>query len=403
MSTQSENSREPSAGGVKPSPVTAMGPTYEEWGAWTSEVKTAYLRAYCEAELFYRGVISFQWKGNFGPALDRAIAHLDYHWPNPSRSFSEEYGEIISFYQDPKNQHIGLSPARRCVLMQIAGYSPSVVQESILKIRNKAYERVDPRDRILRQRHPSLAELEQLSSTRALDENELWIRAQLTASEKGTDAALPLLNSFIADHPVHDKALFLRGRLLLAKNDSAGIVDLERVVELDPESLADAYELIAAFHFRKHDPEAAEDFAALARRWRTIQEAAEFERVSVENGDELAPHELSEEVLVVVRNQLQRFPEIAACYLARKVVKLFVDRHFYLLGLVIDAVPTGEDAERVSTDLIVNIQTQIVLPERTYLVVFDEGTRVLREKVQALPAAELYCRGGGAANTGEHT
>jgi hypothetical protein len=395
MLTDPERSREPRTGNVKPSPVTAMGPKCDEWAAWTSEVKFAYLRGYCEAELFYRGIIWLQWKGNFGPGIDRAISHLGYKWPCPSRSFAEEYEAMVRFYEDPKNEHIAPCAARRCVLMQIAGYPPSVIQETMLKVRTRSFEKVGLRDRILPERWPSLAELEKRSSTRALDENESWILVQLTAREKGPDAALPLLSTFLEAHPVHDGALFLRGRLLLDKNDPAGVVDLERFVELEPDSLAVAHELIAAFHYRQHDADTAETFAALARRWRTIEQIAESERVSIENGDELIPHELSDDVLTVLRDQLRRLPEIATCYLARKMVQVFVDQHFYLLGVAIDSVQPDNNAERRSTDLIVKIKTQIVLPEQTYVVVFDESTRALQDKVRALPSARFYTRKKG--------
>jgi hypothetical protein len=159
-----------------------MGPTCSEWTSWPLAQRHAYLRGYLEAEMFYRGVMSFQWKGKFGPATDRAIAHMDFNWPTPARTLDEEEIAITRFYEDPRNQNILFFPARRCVLMQLAGYPPSAVREAILKVRKSQMDDPTFPDRMLKQRSPSLEELETLSASRALDEEESWNRIRLTAS-----------------------------------------------------------------------------------------------------------------------------------------------------------------------------------------------------------------------------
>jgi tetratricopeptide (TPR) repeat protein len=360
-------------------PLTMMGPTCSEWTSWPLAQKHAYLRGYLEAELFYRGLMSLQWKGKFGPAMDRAIAHVDFSWPTPSRTLNEEERAITTFYEDPRNQYVLFFYARRCILMQIAGYPPSDVREAVLNVRKKSFDDPDFRDRILRRRSLSLEELETLSASRGLDEEESWRLAHLTAREKGPDAARPLLDTLIASYPMHAQAFLLRGQLLLARNDVSGIKDIERSLEIDPTSLADAYDLIAEFFHRQRDPENAETYAGLALRYRTIEIAAESERISIENDDVLVPHDLPDEVLEVLREQIGQIPEIAVCYLAKKAVRFFVDRKFYLLGVVTDAIEGPSEWDRKSTDLMMRIKQQVVLPEYTYVVVFDESLRILQD------------------------
>ena len=230
--------------------------------------------------------------------------------------------------------------------MQIAGYPPSVVHEVVLNIRKKSFDDPDFRDRILRKRSLSLEQLETLSASRGLDEEESWRLAHLTAREKGPDAALPLLDTLIASYPMHAQAFLLRGQLLLARNDSSGIKDIERSLEIDPTSLAEAYDLIAQFFHRQRDPDSAETYAGLALRYRTIETAAESERISIENDDVLLPHDLPDEVLEVLREQIGQIPEIAVCYLAKKAVRFFVDRNFYLL----ESSPTRLSVLRSGTE-----------------------------------------------------
>jgi len=373
-------------------PLTMMGPTCSEWTSWPLACRHAYLRGYIEAELFYRGLMSFHWKGKFGPAIDRAIAHVDLNWPTPARTLNEEEHAITTFYEDPRNQHVLFFPARRCILLQIAGYPPSVVTEAILKVRKESVDDPDFRDRILRRRSPSLEELETLRASRLLDEEESWSLAHLTAREKGPDAALPLLDTLIASYPMHAQAFLLRGQLLLARKDASGIKDIERSLEIDPTSLAEGYDLIAEFFHRQRDPDSAETYAGLALRYRTIETAAESERISIENDDVLVPHDLSDEVLEVLREQIRQIPEIAVCYLAKKDVRFFVDRNFYLLGVVTDAIERPSEWDRKSTELMMRIKRQVILPEYTYVVVFDESLRVLQEKTQALASSKFYAR-----------
>jgi len=230
--------------------------------------------------------------------------------------------------------------------MQIAGYPPSVVHEVVLNIRKKSFDDPDFRDRILRKRSLSLEQLETLSASRGLDEEESWRLAHLTAREKGPDAALPLLDTLIASYPMHAQAFLLRGQLLLASSDVFGIMDIERSLEIDPTSLAGAYDLIAEFFQRQRDPDSAETYAGLALRYRTIETAAESERISIENDDVLLPHDLPDEVLEVLREQIGQIPEIAVCYLAKKAVRFFVDRNFYLL----ESSPTRLSVLRSGTE-----------------------------------------------------
>ena len=374
-------------------PLTMMGPTCSEWTSWPLAQRHAYLRGYLEAELFYRGLMSLQWKGKFGPAMDRAIAHIEFTWPTPARTLNEEEHALTTFWEDPRNQYVLFFPARRCILMQIAGYAPSDVREAVLNVRKKSFDDPDYRDRILRRRSLSLEELETLGASRGLDEEESWRLAHLTARQKGPDAALPLLDALIASYPMHAQAFLLRGQLFLAKNDASGIKDIERSIEIDPTSLADAFDLIAEFYHRQRDPESAERYAGLALRYRTVETAAESERISIENDDVLVPHDLPDEVLEVLREQIGQISEIAICYLAKKAVRFFVDQNFYLLGVVTDAIELPSEWDRKSTDLMMRIKRQVILPEYTYVVVFDKSLRILQEKAQALASSKFYARG----------
>jgi hypothetical protein len=72
-----------------------------------------------------------------------------------------------------------------------------------------------------------------------------------------------------------------------------------------------------------------------------------------------------------------------------------VDRNFYLLGVVTDAIERPSEWDRNSTDLMMRIKQQVILPEYTYVVVFGESLRILQEKTQSLASAKFYARAVG--------
>jgi hypothetical protein len=106
----------------------------------------------------------------------------------------------------------------------------------------------------------------------------------------------------------------------------------------------------------------------------------------------LVPHDLPDDVLDVLREQIRQIPEIAVCYLAKKAVRFFVDRKFYLLGVVTDAIARPSELDRKSIDLMMRIKQQVILPEYTYVVAFGESLRILQEKTQALDSSKFYTR-----------
>jgi hypothetical protein len=65
---------------------------------------------------------------------------------------------------------------------------------------------------------------------------ETWERAQLTEEIEGGEAALPLYRGLVEQDLDDAPASFALGRTLLAQGDEAGLVHLDRAMELVPEA-----------------------------------------------------------------------------------------------------------------------------------------------------------------------
>jgi len=87
-------------------------------------------------------------------------------------------------------------------------------------------------------------------SEQALTAAETWELAVLTEKLKGYHAAIPIYKKIIERNPMHAKAMFAIGRILLSFNDETGISAIEKAVFLEPAMRRTADELIARYESR---------------------------------------------------------------------------------------------------------------------------------------------------------
>jgi len=110
-----------------------------------------------------------------------------------------------------------------------------------------------------------LNSLTQKISVQALSAGETWELAVLTEKVNGYHAAVPIYKKIIERNPMHAKAMFAVGRILLSYNDATGIDAIEKAVFLDTNMRKTADELIACYQARlemiKEETEADELFA----------------------------------------------------------------------------------------------------------------------------------------------
>lgn len=99
----------------------------------------------------------------------------------------------------------------------------------------------------------------------ALSAEETWELAVLTEKVKGYHAAVPIYKKIIERNPMHAKAMFAIGRILLSYNDANGINAIEKAAFLDASMRKTADELIARYQARvkgiKEEAEADKLFA----------------------------------------------------------------------------------------------------------------------------------------------
>ena len=90
-------------------------------------------------------------------------------------------------------------------------------------------------------------------SEQALTASETWELAVLTEKIKGYHAAIPIYKKIIERNPMHAKAMFAIGRILLSFNDKTGVDAIEKAVFIEPTMRRTADELIARYQTRVED------------------------------------------------------------------------------------------------------------------------------------------------------
>lgn len=96
-----------------------------------------------------------------------------------------------------------------------------------------------------------------------LSADETWEFAVLTEKITGYHAAIPIYKKILERNPMHAKAMFAIGRILLSYNDATGLDALDKAIFLEPGMQKTADELIARYQTRMNTtPEPADEMFA---------------------------------------------------------------------------------------------------------------------------------------------
>lgn len=258
--------------------------------------------------------------------------------------------------------------------------------------RGEVSARWTDRHRHLVRARDGLRGLIERSNSTALDPEERFRMADWTEDVEGADAALPLVSALVHDEPRHASALFMLGRLLLARGDDAGIAYLERAIQIDADAAAAASALIAGYFQQVGRTRDAIAYQTRAEESAAEASAARSERQSMARGDALMPATLDDTVRARLRVQLARFPQVGRAWLARKATHHAPDRPFYILGIA-RAEPWWRFVSDGSTTYLVRkLAEELELPGETLVLALTRKRAWLRRALGRVPDAELFRR-----------
>ena len=233
-----------------------------------------------------------------------------------------------------------------------------------------------------------LQELDQRAASQPRDESLQWERCELTTELRGQEEAEPLVRDLLRVAPDHPFANLIMGRLLLERDDGAGVALVERAMERHPACREPGHALLIAYHERHGRGEEAERQRRLAWSHDDQLAVAEAERAGVSNTDTLVAHLLPAEAVRRIADQLGKFPEIKEAYLARKEVRQFSDVPLYVLGIRLDR-PWYRSATKGSHALFQRIAAEVNVPGEWLVVALGQETAGIAENLKRIPGARI--------------
>lgn len=203
-----------------------------------------------------------------------------------------------------------------------------------------------------------LAELEAKPAD-TLERDELWQRAAWS-ERLGLDA-LAHYQAYAEAYPDDADAQFVIGRLLLERDDAAGLAHLERAATRFNLVLA-VCEAAYGYFRRQGDRDAADAWLRRGEAQLDLQAAAQRERAAVTVKDSLADAALTDAERARLGEDLVRLGGVKQAWICRKVVKIDPDNPVYVIALQ----PRGWFARQ--DKLIGRLAQELPCPGLTYFV-----------------------------------
>lgn len=237
-----------------------------------------------------------------------------------------------------------------------------------------------------------LGELERRAAAGPLDVALQWERCELTLELQEEQSAEPLLRDLLRAAPEHPFANLALGRLLLDRDDEAGLALVGLAMERHPACRTPAYELLIAYYERQGRWEEAERQRRRAWSHGDQLALAEVERQGVSSSDSFMAHGLGPEEARRIAEHLTAFAEIAEAYLVQKEVRHFTDMPLYVLGVRLRSPWYRYQSTRWTAGVLQRIATQVPFSGQWFVVSLGPETRRIEKRIKRIGGARLLPR-----------
>ncbi len=221
---------------------------------------------------------------------------------------------------------------------------------------------------------------------------EKWERASLTMDLRGDDAALPLLREILAMDADHPPSNYLLGRILVDRNDVAGVAHLERAIAKEADAVLGGLELLYGYYHRQGQHDSARECEDRAERHQEVLARANLERANVTAKDTFLPAQISSADTDALQRLLASYPEVAVGHLVRKQVSIFPEKPLFLLAVTIKSSWYKFRSSEANQKIVNAIASQLKLPGQFLVFVPSDNLASLGKKIAQVPGAEIYRR-----------
>jgi Zn-dependent protease with chaperone function len=160
-----------------------------------------------------------------------------------------------------------------------------------------------------------------------------WEDLQVEIQQAHPQAAVGMLDEFLARRPDHALAHYMLGRLLLEQDDARASQHLETAMSRDSDFIAPGLAMLLEYYRELGRDEDADPIRRRLLEHAQVLTAARHERLTVSRRDRFEPHDLSDEQVHTLGRVLYRYPRIRAAWIVRKQVRHLTDKPGYVLAL----------------------------------------------------------------------
>lgn len=161
-----------------------------------------------------------------------------------------------------------------------------------------------------------------------------WERLRLQIERLAPAEAMQQLREFLGRQPDQAAANFTLARLLLNQDDDGpAAAHFEQAMRYGSEFITPSLNILLEYYRQAGRDDDADPIRKRLEEHERAMNVARKERLKVTRRDRFQPHGLGEEEIEKIRRILHRVPQVNAGYLARKDVRLFIDKPGYVLGV----------------------------------------------------------------------
>ena len=256
-----------------------------------------------------------------------------------------------------------------------------MLREQLVQVWNQAHSKFNEAGK-------RLQKLEEQSNERALTMEEQWERMTLVRQMQDRAAVKPLLENFLSEHPDHAGAHLSMGTILLEEHDAGGVSYLEKAMELNAGTTADACALLSGFYFEQGHKHLAESFRNRAIEYYANAQKQQAQALSFSKNDKLMPHDLTPEVVRNIQEQLGKVRGLSEAFLVRKVVEGMDP--FYVLAVAASVTLRNGKYAKYVRPLFEDLSKLTVLPDPMVFLSLDGEHANMREKISRIEGAPIF-------------
>ena len=240
-----------------------------------------------------------------------------------------------------------------------------------------------------RKMQQGLAELEEKALRQPLTESEALQRAEWIEEFRGSEAAIALYQEMLRQKPNDLIAGFALGRLLLEKDDAAGVALLEEAMAKEPRSVFAGCQIMYGYLMRQGRETEAETYRRRYLGHVDLTEEAKRERATFRDRDAYAPHGLNANEISALTAQLGAIAWIKEAVLVRKVVTLFAEKPCFLLGFTENTAWYQLTSDETTAARVKQLAATLRFPQELHILALHKN-KGLNKKIRPLSGAIIY-------------